>query len=352
MVIFEAMRWKMIFGFAFLVSSCIPTKDGNQYFQTWQNPILDGINPYGMKDFFVWSEEDAYYLVGSEYSDPFDEQTKGPYLYSAKNFAQWEKGKALIDHDHIADTAWYRDEWRMPEIIRIQNKYYLTFNSRNNTLRPYKKYGFGLAISDKLEGPYEVINKSAPLAWTNHGTIVEAKDGSHYLYYDMDGRFYIAAVDVAAAQLLSEPKEILGPDSLGDVYKYLDAPQITRVEDDYHMLFSQFYGGYVIRVFHMIANDAMGPWIMANNDPIYTFLEAEADLEVKMEYPESHGFAPPTQVVFSNQLFKGLDGQYYIAYHSSEKYSEPYLCIEPTSIVSDSLVIWNPKSENQTSVKE
>jgi hypothetical protein len=36
-------------------------------------------------------------------------------------------------------------------------------------------------------------------------------------------------------------------------------------------------------------------------------------------------------VIFQNQIFTGPGGKLYTAYHSSEKYSEPYLVIEPVS---------------------
>ena len=148
--------------------------------------------------------------------------------------------------------------------------------------------------------------------------------------------------------LKAEPSELLGPETLKEHYKYLDAANITKIEDKYHLLFSQFYGGYEVRVFHMTADHPKGPWQWSGNNPIYTFLEAEADLDVKMPYPEPHGFAPPTQVIFSHDLVKGPTGDYLMFYHSSEKYSEPYLNIEPVSISKDGLLrVLHPKVKNQ-----
>jgi hypothetical protein len=193
-------------------------------------------------------------------------------------------------------------------------------------------------VSNTL-GNYQIINTNAPLVNSNHGSLTIVNEDEIYLTYDMDGRIFIVEINLETATLKNEPLELLGPKTLKENFKYLDAPQITKINDTYHILFSQFYGGYIINVYHMTAKHPKGPWIWSENNPVYTFLEADADLEVKNTYPEKHGFAPPTQVVFSNQIFKGLNNQYFNAYHSSEKYSEPYLCIDSVLIDRDKIII-------------
>ena len=315
---------------------------------TWENPIRNGINLYGMKDFFVFHENGNYYLVGSEYKNPFEEFL-GPNLYTSNNISEWEQVHQLINIDKIPEDAWYKDGWFTPEIKKIKNTYYFTFNNRNNAENPYQKLGFGIAISDSLLGSYQVINTEKPIVLSNHGSLtVGENEHEIFLTYEMDGRIYIAEIDLDTASLVTEPRELLGPETLNKYYKYLDAPQITKVGGIYHMLFSQFYGGYVVKIFHMTATHPLGAWKWDDSNPKYTFLEAEADLVVKNEYPKKHGYAPPTQVIFSNQLFLGENGQYFNAYHSSEKYSEPFLCIEPVTIDNENLEILNPKSINQT----
>lgn len=314
---------------------------------TWQNPIYKGINRYGMKDFFSWSENDSLYLVGSEYGDPFNGYT-GPNVYTSKSGINWQKMAHLIDHRQIPDTAWYKDVWAAPELFKYENQYYFTFNSRNNDENAYQKLGFGIAKSNTLKGPYEIINTAKPMVLANHGSITISPEEVPYLTYDMDGRIYIAEVDLETATLKHDPVELLGPATLREHYKYLDAPNITKIDNIYHMLFTQFYGGYVVKVFHMTAAHPKGPWQWSENNPLYTFLEAEADLEVKMDYPEPHGFAPPTQVIFSHDLVKSPTDDYLMLYHSSEKYSEPYLNIEPISITAKGLIrIHHPKVKKQ-----
>ncbi|PWJ35025.1 glycoside hydrolase family 43 protein [Sediminitomix flava] len=330
---------------AVLASSCALHKEENQKI-VWENPIREGINPYGMKDFFIYPEGESYYMVGTEYPDPF-QATEGLQLYKADQFNTWKVAKLLIEKAKIPANAWYKDEWKAPEIHKIRGKYYLSFNGRNNTINPYKKHGFGLAVADKIDGLYQVLTSDAPLLECNNATLVEAADGSVYILYDMDGRIYSVELDIENAKLKAEPKELLGPSTLAKNYKYLDAPQVTKKGDTYHLLCSQFYGGYVVKVNHMTSKHPLGPWKWEADNPLYTFLEAEADLEVKMPYPTTHGYAPPTQVIFSNQLFRGKNDNYFIAYHSSEKYSEPYLCIEPVLMSGNQITIIQAKERKQ-----
>nr|WP_299344107.1 family 43 glycosylhydrolase [Allomuricauda sp.] len=324
---------KMVLIFMLCICCSVQSQDGSNGFE-WENPIRKGINGYGMKDFFVFEERDSLYLVGTEYPDPFKGYL-GPNLYAAKEFNIWEKVSNLVETDRIPKDAWYKDAWTALELFKHSGTYYLSFNNRNNSENPYQKLGFGLAKSESLHGPYEVINKKTPAVKANHGSIVFAPDETPYLTYDMDGRIYLAEINLDTGLLQSGSVELLGPETLKEKYRYLDAANITKVGETYHMLFSQFFGGYIVRIYHMTANHPKGPWQWSGNNPLYTFLEAEADLKVKMVYPERHGFAPPTQVIFSHDLFKGQSGNYFMVYHSSEKYSEPYLVIEPIKLEDD-----------------
>jgi len=315
--------------------------------QQWENPIREGINQYGMKDFFVLYEKQSYFLVGTEYSNPFHGYL-GPNLYQSNSFNKWKKVSRLLNTAEIPNDAWYKDGWFAPEILKIKNKYYFTFNNRNNSVNPYQKLGFGIAVSANLNEDFKVINTEKPIVLGNYGSLLVGKNEDEiYLVYDSDARIYIAEIDIEKGELKTEPKELLGPETLGNKYKYLDAPQITKIGEYYHMLFSQFYGGYEVKVFHMTSKHPTGPWKWDEANPLYTFLEEEADEIVKNSYPTSHGYAPPTQVIFSNQFFIGKNNRYFNAYHSSEKYSEPYLCIEPVEFNGEKVNVPTAKSKNQ-----
>ena len=67
-----------------------------------------------------------------------------------------------------------------------------------------------------------------------------------------------------------------------------------------------------------------------------------------MPYPHKNAFAHPTQVIFSNQVFAGKNGKLFMAYHSSEKYAEPHLCIEPMVITDGKIILTAAKKKIQT----
>ncbi|MDP5139696.1 MAG: family 43 glycosylhydrolase, partial [Spirosomaceae bacterium] len=212
---------------------------------------------------------------------------------------------------------------------------------------PYKKTGFGMAVSDKIDGDYTLLNPKEPLLDCNQATLIADKSNRQFIVYEMDGRFYSAEIDLKKGKLTSEPKEFLGPGSMGSEYKYLDAPQFYVRDGKYHLTFSQFYGGYEVKVFHYVADDLFAKYHPVEAEPLYTWLEAEASENVQMRYPVRNGFAPPTQVIFSNQIVELQKGNFGMVYHSSEKYAEPALCIDPFTWVGDSIKINFPKAAFQ-----
>jgi beta-xylosidase len=293
----------------------------------WDNPITAGLNGYGQKDVHILADAGNWYLVATEMRVPAQEK-RGLVLYRSSDLVHWREAALLFDRETIPADAWYRDEWLAPEIHQLNGKYFALFHCRNNRQRPYRLPGFGLAVADRIEGPYRNLTPDRPLYWGNNTNLFAAPDGRIHLYWDRDGRIYSAELDLEKGALKTEPREILGPATLGKQFRFLDAPFVTERNGRYYMITSSFYAGYIIRVRYLTAPSADGPWSMAA-EPLLTFIESEADSTLRMSYPPGYSFAPPTQVIFHHQIFRGPGGLDYLAYHSSEKYSEPHLVIEP-----------------------
>jgi beta-xylosidase len=298
----------------------------------WENPITDGLNSYGVKDVDIIGDGGNWYLVATEMRVPA-QQKRGLVLYRSADLVHWREVAVLLDRRTIAADAWYRDGWLAPEIHKRKGKYYAIFNCQNDRLRPYRLPGCGLAVADRIEGPYRMLTPDRPLFSGHNTNWFEDTDGRVHLFWDRDGRVYSAQLDPERAVLTSEPREILGPATLGDQFHFLDAPFVAERAGRYYMITSSFYAGYVIRVRYLTAPTVDGPWTMAR-EPILTFIESEAEPRPKMSYPPDFSFAPPTQVIFHHQIFRGPGGLDYIAYHTSEKYSEPHLVIEPVAFDS------------------
>ncbi len=315
------------------------------YIQKWTNPIRNGLNSYGQKDFHIYQEGGLYYLVATEYTNTYWPK-RGVMLYKSADMINWQEEKLMINRYSLPDSVWYKDVWSAPELHKIGSKYVLTFNCRNDVLRPYKKLGFGFAVADKITGPYSIITKKKPLFEGYNATLMAEKDAV-YIYFDKDGIFYSAKLNIDNGELQSAPTEMLGPATLKENFKYLDAPFVFKRNEHYFLLLSQFYAGYIVLIQYMVADTPLGPWRFVQKEPLYTFLEAEANEKLQMTYPRPNAFAPPTQVIFSHSVFKNDKDQWYMAFHSSEKYAEPYLCIEPIEIKGDKIMIGQPKATVQ-----
>jgi len=311
----------------------------------WINPIRNGLNSYGQKDFHIYQENGYYYLVATEYTNTYWPK-RGVMLYKSTDMVNWQEEKLLINRYSLPDTVWYKDTWSAPELHKINGSYILTFNCGNNLLRPYKKLGFGYAIADNITGPYRIMTKDKPL-FEGYNVSLFTEGDSVYLYYDLDGIFYYTKLNTGKTTIHHPPIEMLGPTALKEKYKYLDAPFVFKNDKHYFLLLTQFQAGYIERISYMIADTPIGPWRFVQEKPLYTFLEAEANEQLQMPYPKANAFAPPTQVIFSHSVFKGINGNLFMAYHSSEKYAEPYLCIEPIEIKENQIYIPTAKATTQ-----
>jgi len=294
----------------------------------WVNPIKNGLNSYGQMHFHIYPEKGIYYLVATEHPN-LEWGKRGIILYTSRDLKNWREECYLINRNTVDPDAWYKDVWSAPEICRIKGKYYLIFSCRNDRLRPYDRLGLGIAVADEICGPYKVLTEDKPLAYGTNANMFEDKDGKVFLYWDRDGRFWGAEFNPENAAFVSEPGEIIGPSSMQS-FRFLDSPFLMRHKETYYMLSSSFYAGYVIRIRYFTSDHPLGPWTL-HEDPLQVWDEDEADMKLKMPWSASHPFPPPTQVIFQNQIFVGPGGKLYTAYHSSEKYSEPYLVIEPVA---------------------
>jgi len=314
---------------------------------SWDNPITDGLNGYGQKDVHILEDGGNWYLVATEMRVPGQDK-RGLVLYRSPDLVHWREAALLFDRETIPADAWYRDEWLAPEIHKLNGKYFALFHCRNNRQRPYRLPGCGLAVADRIEGPYRILTPDRPLYWGSNTNLFAAPDGRVHLYWDRDGRIYSAELDPERAGLKTEPREILGPATLGPQFRFLDAPFVTERGGRFFMITSSFYAGYIIRVRYLTAPSADGPWTMAT-EPLLTFIESEADSTLRMPYPPGYSFAPPTQVIFHHQIFRGPGGLDYLAYHSSEKYAEPHLVIEPVKFDgAGGLVVLEPKQPHHS----
>jgi hypothetical protein len=88
---------------------------------------------------------------------------------------------------------------------------YLTFNCRNNTLRPYSKTGLGIAVSDSINGKYTILTPDKAIVEANNSYVFVDTDNKTYVYWDMDGRIFASEIDLERGMLIGETRELIQP---------------------------------------------------------------------------------------------------------------------------------------------
>jgi beta-xylosidase len=315
-------------------------------FLEWTNPIRSGLNDYGNKDFNIHFVDGKYFLTATEQNNP-KENKRGIILYVSDDMVNWSESAVLIDRKKVTPNKWYLDEWKAPKIVPYNGRFYLTFNSRNNTLRPYNKTGLGIAVSDSINGKYTILTPDKAIIDANNSYVFVDTDNKTFVYWDLDGRIFASEIDLERAMLTGEPREVFSPKTMGRNFHFSDSPFLMKKDNEYIMLITQFYGGYVIKVRQLVANNPFGPWKFNDDGELLSFLESEADEVLKMPYEQGYTFAPPTQVIFHHSIFKGRNDKYFMAWHTSEKYSEPYLWITPVTFSKNKVVLIDPKNKYQ-----
>lgn len=302
------------------------------------NPITKGLHPYGMRDFQIFVENNAYYLLGTEMAKPGDNK-RGVVLYKSHNLSEWTEIALLIDRSKLNPEYWYYDDFKSPKITKIKNKFYLTFSANNFSKNPYGSTGVAVAVSNKIDGPYSILTKEKPLTLGNNFSINISPKNEIIAYWDLDGKIFRASMNDDFKSLKSKPAIAIDQGQLRPDDHFLDAPNLFSYKGTYYLLYSVFHRGYRVSFAH--SKLLNGQWKAPADNLVFYRSEDQASTVLKMEYPRENTYAPPCEIIGNAHLFVDLEGKLRIAYHSEDKYSEPFLCVDYAEII-DNKVICNP----------
>jgi len=327
---------------------------------TYQNPITIGMNEKGIRDCQIIREGEWWYMTGTSY--PFwiseekgGELNKGVVLYKSTNLIKWEFVKYIVEKPD--SKKWYYRRFWAPEIHKIQGKYYVTFNCRNEEMG-YDWQHIGFAVSDHIEGPYTVVTDKEPLSRGNDLTLFEDDDKKVYAFWHNvleDGTFWLgsAEIDLENGKLVSDTISAVhtGPvdyerDANGKIetifregrnerkiktyYEWdsqgIEGAYVIKRNGIYYLFYSSWTRGY--EVGYATATNIKGPWKKADNNPIYG--------GTKPELCEIRGFdcdtdlSNPFNAVGHNAVFEGPDGRLWLSCHGVSKYhTAPFLVMDP-----------------------
>lgn len=293
----------------------------------YQNPITSlefrdtHVVPYGGK----------YYAVGT--CAPFwGGRNPGVKLFVSDDLQEWKFDRMLIDAERLDSTVWYKDRFWAPELRKIGERFYLTFNCQNNSggygdVANQKHYhACGVAVSDSLTGPYTVMTQEEPLTpfASNDLSLFEDEDGKVYAFFNNGWtdlhHIYVAEMDPQTCRLKEAPVLLISQEPGKWDGAGIEGAHVVKVDGIYYLFYSSWTRGYAVG--YATATDIRGPWKKAEENPLFggyvendtTYLYREGQLSAAPDCPV-HSFG-------HNQIFRGPDGNYWTSYHGYLKGAE------------------------------
>lgn len=296
-----------------------------------QNPIRNGLPEYGIRDCHVIVDNGKYYMVGTEIAPPGEEK-KGITLYSSNDMKDWKAVSLLIDRNSIPNDSWYKDAFDSPEIHKINGKYVLCFGGRNNDVNPYSTTETVVAVSNKIDSGYTVITDK-PVIKGNRFTLWQnASDGKVYAYWEKDGSICGAMMNNSLTGILGDPTVIAMPREYRKDDRFLDSPSVFKYNGKVYLFYTVFQGGYYVA--NLTSDNPLGPW-KASGDILFYRSEDQAPTQLYGRYSDSIIFGPPCEIIGNIQILQGLNNEWYIVYHSEDKYAEPFFCFDKVETTKD-----------------
>jgi len=268
------------------------------------NPLpVEFGDPYVLK-----ASDGVYYMYGTGVvSDGFG-------VYSSMNLTEWEfRGQVYFGN---TDSSWAVKNFWAPEVYEISDKYYMFFSAdwKYNPTNELENFRIGVAVADHPTGPFrDLFNR--PIFDPGY-PVIDANlfvDGTHtYLYYSRccykhpvesdaaewarkEGLFreieesWIYGVELSPDldTVISEPVLLLRPPVKKDDKQYeweslsvlsgevnrrwTEGSFIFKKNDTFYMMYSaNFFGGKHYSVGYATADNPLGPFTKAPNNPVLT----------------------------------------------------------------------------------
>jgi len=345
------MRSTVIIFITFLLTTvCNNTKREFHY----QNPIHKGLI-VGIRDAQIFQDNDGkYYLIGTSYPFwPQEGKNPGVRIYSSDSITGWKYEKLLIDRESIDTCSWYLDRFWAPEIHKIKGKYYLLFNSLNESsiCSPNRQLHGFVAVADHILGDYHILTMNRSLMEGNDLTFFLDDDGKVYAYNNGRKKIQVSEIDIEKMEKKMNPLICLTPgDSARSDWDYIgiEGTYVIKNENLYYMFYSSWSRGYEIG--YATAQSPLGPWKKFEGNPVYGAQNENACKRYGLKYTANQN--NPWHSVGHNQVFKGPDGKWWISCHGILKgeNQKPGLVIDPFEIINGEIIIKGPTFDEQVIV--
>ncbi|HPM31509.1 MAG TPA: family 43 glycosylhydrolase [Chryseolinea sp.] len=304
-------------------------KNGAKVFQ-YTNPITRD-PAISMRDHFIIKVENLWYCVGT--SNPvWTGHNPGVRMLVSDDLINWNQHSWLIDGSKLPADCPYNGRFWAPEIHFIKNKYWLTVNSGKVTKddpKGMKTHSVWLFSSDKVMGPYKLVNGPLTPQYNNDATLFEDEDGQTYFYCSGNGLFQ-ARIDLTTGKLVGgNVEKFLDKKSPGNpewMIGGIEGPFVIKREGTYFMFFSSWTRGYEVGL--LKSKSPLGPWEFASREPIFGTRKKGYRPELAKgggyDYLKFQDSEDPYCETGHNALFEGPDGKLWSSCHYLMDEKRPY----------------------------
>lgn len=295
----------------------------------YTNPITRDTS-ISMRDHFIIKVEDKWYATGTSlpvWTGP----NPGVRLLVSDDLINWEHHSWLIDAEKLPPGTPYNGRFWASEIHHMKGKYWLTINSGEVTeVDPsgMSTHSIWLFSSEKVTGPYKLVNGPLTPHYNNDATLFEDDDGQTYLYASGNGLFQ-AKIDLEKGELIGEIEKFrdkLDPENPDWMVGGIEGPYVLKREGTYFMFFSSWTRGYEVGL--LKSETPLGPWELVSREPIFGTRKKNYRRELAvgggydhLEYQDSED---PYAETGHNALFIGPDGKLWSSCHYLMFEGRPY----------------------------
>ena len=303
-------------------------KDAGRTF-CYTNPITRDTS-LSMRDYDIIKVGDKWYCTGTT-APIWTGHNPGVRLLVSDDLIHWRFQGWLIDASKLPPDCPYNGRFWASEIHYIKQKFWLTINSGMVTKedpKGMKTHSIWLFSSDKITGPYKLVNGPLTPQYNNDATLFEDTDGQTYLYCSGNGLFQ-AKIDLSQGKLIGGIHKFLDKKSPGNpdwMIGGIEAPFVVKKDSTYFMFFSSWTRGYEIGL--LKSKSPLGPWEFASRKPIFGTRKREyrPELAVKGGYADLkyQDTEDPYCEAASNAIFIGPDGKLWSSCHYQMYDKRPY----------------------------
>jgi xylan 1,4-beta-xylosidase len=295
----------------------------------YQNPIQS--EP--LRDPQITKVGAEWYMTAT--SAPFFEQngpSPGVKIWRSKDLSHWNLATLAIAP---SKNHWDKQRFWAPELFPYKSKWYLTFNCPFPDIKGPQSVG--LAVADRITGPYRVLTTETPLTHGNDATLFQDDDGRVYLFI---AGIVGMEVDLEHAKVVGKSFHVISAGRNGEwdgtaeggPKVSVEGPSVFKHGVTYYLLYASWGRGY--EEGYATASNLAGPWAKFSGDPIYGAQDKPWTELYKHVYTQNSN-VPYTQVGHGSP-FIGPDGRMWFGCHGYLKGpgQQPHLVITPVTFDS------------------